>query len=77
MLTEAEIKTLVVEGQVVHKQSGPPSDDGMQRLTRQLARRVEGLEERYAEPLPNLERDVAAFTAKVESHLKRIGVLTA
>ena len=76
VLTEAEIKTLVVEDKWFTSIRAA-IDDEVQRLTRQLARRVEGLEERYAEPLPNLERDVAAFTAKVESHLKRMGVLTA
>ena len=33
-------------------------------------RRVKELEERYARPLPELEREV--FGAKVEEHLKRM-----
>ena len=46
----------------------------MQRLTQQLARRVKELEERYARPLPELEREVEAFGEKVEGHLKRMGL---
>ena len=32
------------------------------------------LEERYARPLPALEQDVEVFSAKVEGHLKRMGL---
>lgn len=39
-----------------------------------LAGRVKVLEERYARPLPELERDVAAFAEKVEGRLKRMGL---
>ena len=46
----------------------------MQRLTQQLAGRVKELEERYARPLPELEREVEVFGARVEGHLKRMGI---
>ena len=39
---------------------------------RALVRRVKELEERYARPLPELEREV--FGAKVEEHLKQMGL---
>ena len=39
-----------------------------------LAGRMKELEERYARPLPELEREVEAFGAKVEGHLKRMGI---
>ena len=39
-----------------------------------LVRRVKELEESYARPLPELEREVEAFSAKVEGHLKRMGL---
>ena len=39
-----------------------------------LARRVKELEERYARPLPELEREVEVFGEKVEGHLKRMGL---
>ena len=47
----------------------------MERLTRQLAGRVKEMEERYAEPLPGLERDVGAFSDKVARHLKKMGLV--
>ncbi len=46
----------------------------VQRLTQRLAGRVKELEERYASPLPELEREVGEFGAKVEGHLKKIGL---
>ena len=46
----------------------------MQRLTQQLAGRVKELEERYVQPLPELERKVEEFGTKVEGHLKKIGL---
>ena len=72
-LTEAEIKTLVVEDKWC---AGIRAaiDDEVQRLTQRLARRVQELEERYARPLPALEHEVEVFSAKVERHLKRMGV---
>ena len=39
-----------------------------------LAGRVKELEEHYARPLPELEREVEAFGAKVDEHLKRMGI---
>lgn len=73
-LTEAEVKTLVVEDKWFA--SLRASIDGeVERLTRQLAGRVKELEERYAEPLPGLERDVEAFSDKVARHLKKMGLV--
>ena len=46
----------------------------VQRLTPQHAARIQELEERYADPLPELERRVGDFGAKVEGHLKRMGL---
>ena len=46
----------------------------IQRLTQRLAGRVKELEERYAQPLPELEREVDAFSEKVEGHLKKMGL---
>ena len=42
-------------------------------MTQSFAARLKELEERYARPLPELEREVAAFGAKVEGHLWRMG----
>lgn len=48
----------------------------VQRLTQQLAGRVKILEKRYAQPLPELEQEqeVEEFGAKVEGHLKKMGL---
>ena len=72
-LTEAEIKTLVVEDKWFASIRDAIENE-VQRLTQQLAGRVKGLEERYARPLPELEREVEVFGAKVEEHLKRMGI---
>ena len=73
-LTEAEIKMLVVEDKWL---AGIRTEiEGeVQRLTQQLAGRVKVLEERYARPLPKLEREVEEFGEKVEGHLKKMGIV--
>ncbi len=72
-LTETEIKTLVVEDKwfaSIHT----AIDSEVQRLTQALTARVQELEERYAQPLPELARDVDTFSARVEEHLRQMGV---
>ncbi len=54
-LTEAGIKTLVVEDKWLASIRADIQGE-VQRLTQQLAGRVKELEERYARPLPELER---------------------
>lgn len=73
MLTAAEIKTLVVEDKW-NASIRAAIDDDVQRLTQRLTRRVQELEQRYARPLPALEQEVEMFSAKVEKHLRRMGV---
>ena len=73
-LTEDEIKTLVVEDKWFASSIHASIDGEVQRLTQALAERVKELEERYAQPLPDLEREVEAFGAKVEAHLREMGV---
>ena len=46
----------------------------VEHLTTELVDRVRVLEERYAESLPQLERRVENHGAKVENHLKRMGI---
>ena len=71
-LTEDEIKTLVVEDKwVVSMQSA--IEDEVQRLTQELTGRVQELEERYAQPLPELAHEVEAFGVKVEAHFRKMG----
>ncbi len=72
-LAETEIKTLVVADKWLATIREAVEGE-MQRLTQQLAGRVKELEERYARPLPDLDQEVEAFGAKVEGHLKRMGL---
>jgi type I restriction system adenine methylase HsdM len=72
-LTEAEIKTLVVEDKWLASIRAAIEGE-VERLPQRLAARVKELGERYAKPLPALEEDVEAFSAKVEGHLKKMGL---
>ena len=70
-LTEDEIKALVVEDKWLATIQAAIADE-VQRLTQELTDRVKELEERYAQPLPDLAREVEAFSAKVEGYLRKI-----
>ncbi|MGB3683816.1 MAG: type I restriction-modification system subunit M [Rubrobacteraceae bacterium] len=72
-LTTGEIKTLVVDGKWIAAMEGDVRDE-IERVTRTLAGRVKALDERYAEPLPALAAEVDHLTAKVEAHLKQMGL---
>ena len=72
-LTEAEIKILVVEDKWFASICAAIEDE-VERLIQQLAGCVKELNERYARPLPELEREVDAFSVKVEGHLKKMGL---
>ena len=73
LLTEDEVKTLVVEDKWFASLRAA-IDGEVERLTRRLAGRVEDLEKRYDRPLPQIEQEVEAYSAKVGSHLKRMGL---
>lgn len=72
-LTEDEIRALVVEDKWFASIRAAVEGE-VEQLTQRLAGRVKELDERYARPLPELEREVEAFSAKVEEHLKRMGL---
>ncbi|MCA8919013.1 MAG: type I restriction-modification system subunit M [Planctomycetes bacterium] len=72
-LTEDEVKTLVVEEKWFANLNRAIKNE-VQRLTQQLAARINELDERYAQPLPELEDQVARFKAKVENHLGKMGL---
>ena len=71
-LTEAEIITLVVEDKWFASIRSAVEGE-VQWLAQQLAGRVKELEERYANTLPELERNVEEFSKKSETHLKEMG----
>jgi len=71
-LSEAEIKSLVVDGKWFASLREAIEGE-VEQLTQRLAGRVWQLEERYRMALPTLTRDVVDLSARVESHLKRMG----
>ena len=72
-LTEAEITELVV-GDKWMASVQDTIGQVVERLTGGLVDRVRVLEGRYAKPLPELARQVEDYGAKVEGHLKRMGL---
>ena len=72
-LAKTRIKALVVEDKWFAS-IRTAIEGEVQRLTQRLAGRVNEVEERYAHPLPELERNVEAFSANVEGHLRRMGL---
>ena len=72
-LTEAEIEKLVIEDKWVASIQSAIKDE-VERAIQALTERAKELEERYAQRLPDLECGVEAFSAKVEAHLRKMGV---
>ena len=73
-LSEDEIKTLVVDDKWQATLKAAIQAE-IERVTQQLANRVKTLEERYAEPLPQLMQDVETLSSKVNEHLKKMGLV--
>jgi type I restriction enzyme M protein len=72
LLTEAEIKTLVVDDKwMAHLASAVQGE--LDRVSQTLTGRIRELAERYATPLPQLTDEVATLAARVDEHLKRMG----
>ena len=72
-LTVAEVAELVVDDKWMASIEGAVEKE-VERLTGGLVDRVGELEERYADALPELEQRVEDYSAKVEAHLKRMGL---
>lgn len=71
-LTEDEIKTLVVEDKWLATLESDIQTE-LDRVSQALTGRIRQLAERYATPLPKLEEEAEALSAKVEGHLKKMG----
>ena len=71
-LTEAEIKTLVIEDKWMARLTAAVQGE-LHRVSQTLTGRIRELAERYATPLPRLVDEVAALSARVEGHLKKMG----
>ena len=72
-LTAAKIAELVVDDKWMASFEGAIRQE-VERLTGGLVDRVRVLEGRYAKPLPELARQVEDYGARVEGHLKRMGL---
>lgn len=72
-LSVDEIKTLVIEDKWLARLAADLQGE-LDRVGQTLTRRIRELAERYATPLPQLVDDVAALSARVAEHLKRMGV---
>jgi type I restriction enzyme M protein len=71
-LTEAEIKTLVVEDKWLATLAAQVQGE-LDRVSQALTGRIRQLAERYATPLPRLAEEVETLAARVDEHLKKMG----
>ena len=71
-LTEAEIKTLVVDDKWLASLDAAIHGE-IDRVSQNLTRRVKDLAERYQIPLPQMLGRVAELEAKVNGHLEKMG----
>ncbi len=71
-LTEQDVISLVVSDKWLATLSGSVREE-IDRISQGLSSRIKVLAERYAEPLPKIEAEVAELSVKVEEHLKKMG----
>ncbi|MGL6161932.1 type I restriction-modification system subunit M [Microbulbifer sp.] len=72
-LSEREIQTLLIDDKwLASLEAGINAE--IERVTQQLANRVKQLEERYAEPLPQLTAQVETLSDRVAGHLRAMGL---
>jgi type I restriction enzyme M protein len=71
-LTEAEIKQLVVCDKWLSTLTTAVQGE-LDRVSQTLTGRIRELAERYESPMPQIVDEVAALSAKVDEHLKRMG----
>ena len=72
MLTEGEIRELVVNDKWMTCLSAAVQGE-FDRVSQTLTGRIRELADRYAMPLPEIEREVVTLAARVEEHLKKMG----
>ena len=73
-LTEAEIKTLVVDDKWMARLSTSVQSK-IDHVSQTLSGRVRQLAERYATPLPKLTEEVEGLAARIEEQLKKMGAV--
>ena len=74
MLTEAEIRTLVVDDKWMAWISDAVQSE-LDHVSQALSGRMRQLVERYATPLPTLVEEVQVLTARVDEHLTKMGAI--
>ncbi|MBA3888277.1 MAG: hypothetical protein H0X67_21510 [Acidobacteria bacterium] len=73
-LTEAEVKTLVVDDKWMARLSAAVQGE-LDRVSQTLTGRIRQLAERYATPLPQLVDEVATLAARVDEHLTQMAAV--
>lgn len=72
VLTEAEIKTLVIDDKWLVKIYSDVKSE-LDRISQQLTNRIKELAELYEKTLPCLDENVRTLEGKVKTHLKKMG----
>ncbi len=72
-LDESEIKQLLVNDKWLATLQNQIEAE-IERITQQLANRLQELKERYSEPLPEITANVEQLSLKVAEHLKAMGL---
>ena len=73
-LTEGEVKDLLLNDKWLARLKKDIQQE-VDAIAQTLSNRIRELAERYETPLPKLEAKVAAWSAKVEQHLKKMGAV--
>ncbi len=73
-LTETDIKTLVVDEKWIATLATAVQGE-LDRVSQTLTGRIRELAERYESPMPQIVDEVAALSAKVDDHLRKMGAL--
>ena len=73
-LTEAEIKTLVVDDKWISRIFATVQGE-LDRVSHTLTSRIRELAERFATPLPQLTDEVEMLATRVNEHLKKMGAV--
>ena len=73
-LNEDEIKTIVVDDKWLATLAAAVQGE-LDRVSQTLTGRIRQLAERYATPLPQLTRELAALTSRVQEHLRKMGAV--
>jgi type I restriction enzyme M protein len=73
-LTESEIKELVVDGKWLATLADAVQGE-LDRVSQTLTSRIRQLAERYSTTLPTLTKELATLSARVDEHLKKMGMV--